>query len=59
MWRKSNSAIHKKKIIATVKYGGGSVMVWSNFPASGPGSLVLTDGIINAALYQTVLRENV
>lgn len=34
-------------------------MVWSNFPASGPGSLVLTDGIINAALYQTVLRENV
>ncbi len=28
IWRKSNTAFQKKNIIPTVKYGGGSVMVW-------------------------------
>ncbi len=27
IWRKTNSAFHKKYIILTVKHGGGSVMV--------------------------------
>ncbi|KAI4874865.1 hypothetical protein NFI96_034437 [Prochilodus magdalenae] len=40
IWRKNNNAFQKKNIIPTVKYGGGSVMVWGCFAASaGPGRL--------------------
>jgi hypothetical protein len=31
-------------LIPTVKYGGGSIMVWGCFAASGPGQLAITDG---------------
>ncbi len=33
IWRKTNTAFHKKNIIPTVKHGGGSVMVWGCFAA--------------------------
>ncbi len=52
-WRKTNTAFHKKNIIPTVKHGGGgSVMVWGCFAASGPGRLAIIDGTMNSALYQ-------
>uniref|UniRef100_A0A3B3DJG5 Transposase n=1 Tax=Oryzias melastigma TaxID=30732 RepID=A0A3B3DJG5_ORYME len=59
IWRKSNTAFHKKNIIPTVKYGGGSVMVWGCFAASGPGRLAVIDGSMNSTVYQKVLKENV
>ncbi len=59
IWRKTNTAFHKKNIIPTVKHGGGSVMVWGCFAASGPGRLAIIDGIMNSALYQKILKENV
>lgn len=59
IWRKSNTAFQKKNIIPTVKYGGGSVMVWGCFAASGPGRLAVIDGTMNSALYQKILKENV
>ncbi len=59
IWRKTNRAFHKKNIIPTVKHGGGSVMVWGCFAASGPGWLAIIDGTMNSALYQKILTENV
>ncbi len=56
---KTNTGFHKKNIIPTVKHGGGSVMVWGCFAASGPGRLVIIDGTMNSALYQKILKENV
>ena len=41
IWRKSNTAFQKKNIVPTVKYGGGSVMIWACFAASGPGRLAV------------------
>jgi hypothetical protein len=38
-WRKPNSAFLLKNLIPTVKHGGGSVIVWGSFAASGPGQL--------------------
>ena len=59
IWCKTNTAFHKKNIIPTVKHGGGSVMVWGCFAASGPGRLAVIDGTMNSALYQKILKENV
>ncbi|KAK3544300.1 hypothetical protein QTP86_009137 [Hemibagrus guttatus] len=59
VWRKSKTAFQKKNIIATVKYGAGSVMVWGCFAASGPGRLVVMNGTMNSAVYQKILKENV
>ncbi|KAK3522610.1 hypothetical protein QTP86_027195 [Hemibagrus guttatus] len=42
-----------------VKYGGGSVMVWGCFAASGPGRLAVINGTMNSAVYQKILKENV
>ena len=41
----------------TVKHGGGSVMVWGCFPASGPGQLVVIDGTMNSDIYQKKLKD--
>jgi len=51
--------ISEKNIIPTVKYGGGSVMVWGCFAASGPGRLAVINGTMNSAVYQKLLKENV
>ncbi|KAK3538661.1 hypothetical protein QTP86_011806 [Hemibagrus guttatus] len=59
VWRKSNTAFQKKNIVPTVKYGGGSVMVWGCFAASGPGRLAVINGTMNSAVYQKILKENV
>ncbi len=52
IWRKTNTAFHKKIIIPTVKHGGGSVMFWVCFAASEPGRLAIIDGTMNSALCQ-------
>ncbi|KAK3532558.1 hypothetical protein QTP86_024138 [Hemibagrus guttatus] len=59
VWRKSNTAFQKKDIIPTVKYGGGSLMVWGCFAASGPGRLAVINGTMNSTVYQKILKENV
>ena len=40
-WRKENVAFQHKKLIPSVKDGGGSIMVWADFAASGPGKLTI------------------
>jgi hypothetical protein len=50
---------HSKNLIPTVKHGGGSVMVWGCFAASGPGQLALIEGTMNSALNQIIIQENV
>ncbi len=57
--RKTNTAFHQTNIIPTVKYGGGNVMVWGCFAASGPGWFARIDGTMNSARYQKILKENV
>ncbi|KAK3563027.1 hypothetical protein QTP86_013350 [Hemibagrus guttatus] len=59
VWCKSNTAFQEKNIIPTVKYGGGSVMVWGCFAASRPGRLAVINGTMNSADYQKILKENV
>ncbi|KAK3521514.1 hypothetical protein QTP70_008596 [Hemibagrus guttatus] len=55
----SLASVKKKIITPTVKYGGGSVMVWGCSAASGPGRLAVINGTMNSAVYQKILKENV
>ncbi len=59
IWHKTITAFHKKNSLPTVKDGGGRVMVWGWFAASGPGLLAIIDGIMNSALNQKILKEKV
>ena len=56
--RRNRDAYKEKNLIPTVKYGGGSVMLWGCFNSRGPGALVRVDGINNSSKYQAILAEN-
>ena len=47
---KKGTAHQNQNLIAAVKYGGGSIMVWSCFAASGPGQLAIINGKMNLSL---------
>ncbi len=42
----------------TVKYGGGSVMLWVCFSSKGSGNLVTVYGIMNSLIYQDIFNQN-
>ena len=58
VWRTTKDAHAEKHLIPTVKYGGGSVMLWGCFASKGPGNLVRVHGIMNALKYQDILNQN-
>lgn len=58
VWRRPNEELKQKNLRATVKHGGGSVMVWGCFSAAGVGSLVFIDGIMDRKVYINILRNN-
>ena len=60
MCGEQNGTAHQhQNLIPTVKYGGGSIMVWVCRVASGPGQLAIIDGKINSQVYQDILQKNV
>ncbi|KAG2458981.1 TC1A transposase, partial [Polypterus senegalus] len=58
VWRKTNTAHHSEHTIPTVKYGGGSIMLWGCFSSAGTGKLVRDDGKMDGAKYRAILEEN-
>lgn len=58
VWRKPNEELKEKNLRATVKHGGGSVMVWGCMSASGPGNLCFVDGIMDHKQYLSILKRN-
>ena len=59
IWRRKGTAYHHENIIPTIKYGGGNIMIWACFAASGPGQLATIQGKMNSQVYQTILQDNV
>uniref|UniRef100_A0A669EVF3 Transposase n=1 Tax=Oreochromis niloticus TaxID=8128 RepID=A0A669EVF3_ORENI len=58
VWRKTTTAHHSEHTIPTVKYGGGSIMLWVCFSSAGTGKLVRVDGKMDGAKYRANLEEN-
>jgi hypothetical protein len=57
-WRRLGTGLLPKNITPTVKFGGGSVMVWGCISCHGVGRLVFIDEKINAARYVNILANN-
>ncbi|KAL0146521.1 hypothetical protein M9458_058152 [Cirrhinus mrigala] len=57
--RRKNEAYQEKNTVPTVKHGGGSVMFWGCFAASGTGCLESVQGTMKSQDYQGILERNV
>ncbi|CAF3569100.1 unnamed protein product, partial [Rotaria sp. Silwood2] len=59
VWRQPQESMKRECLKPTVKYGGGSVMVWGCMAANGVGNLVLIDGTMYKEQYEKIFVENV
>lgn len=55
-WFQSNTAFWERNIMLTVKYDGGSVILFVCFTASGPDRLAVAHGTVNSAFTKTWRR---
>lgn len=56
-YRKRGSPLEQRVVSETVKFGGGSLMVWGCITAKGPGYLTRIDGGLDAQLYCNILED--
>ena len=56
-WKKPNSSLQDHHIIPTIKYGGGSLMLWGCMTSKGVGDYMKIDVRMNSNVYCTVLDE--
>lgn len=56
-WKTPGSPLKPNHVTKTVKYGGGSIMIWGCFTAHGVGFLSKIEGSMDAALYCNILED--
>ena len=57
--RKTGERFSPNCVKTTVKFGGGSVMVWGMISSSGVGPLIRLHGKVNAEVYKQLLDQHV
>lgn len=58
VWRKPNEDLKERHLKKNVKHGGGSIMVWGSFAATGVEELFLINGIMEEEDYVKILETN-
>ena len=56
-WKKAGEGLSDRLVSGTVKFGGGSVMVWGCMTWEGPGLACKIDGRMDGDLYLTILED--
>ena len=57
VWRRATKCLKDHHVTQTLKFGGGSVMVWGGISYDGVGQLVFIDTKMTAELYIDILRS--
>jgi transposase len=57
-WKKRGEPLRDHHVVPTLKHGGGSIMVWACFCASGPGYICQIEGNMNAQDYCGILESD-
>jgi len=57
-WKYDGEPLKNTHVKPTVKYGGGSIMVWGCFAWDSIGDLVRINGRMDAELYRQILSED-
>lgn len=57
-WVKPGRSPESKSTQATVKHGGGRIMVWACFTSLGPGYCTLIEGNMDQMLYKSILERD-
>jgi transposase len=57
VWKKKSSPLTAQHVQPTVKFGGGSVMIWGCMTAFGVGNMCRIEGTMNAELYEEILED--
>ena len=58
VWRSPKEEYDSKCTVPTVKYNGGSVMVWGCCSRNGVGNLCFIEGIMDRFCYREILQKN-
>jgi transposase len=58
VWKKAKENLNDRLVQGTLKFGGGSLMVWGCMLWEGVGNLVRIDGGLDAPLYCRILEED-
>jgi transposase len=58
-WRKRGERLQARHVQPTVKFGGGSLMIWACFTTHGIGDMCQIEGGMDAKLYAEILEDYV
>lgn len=57
IWKIPGDRVTARTVQGTLKFGGGSLMIWGCITAMGPGYMCRIDGRMNADLYVDILED--
>lgn len=58
VWKKPGAPLTAQHVKPTVKFGGGSVMIWGCMTVHGVGLMCRIEGKMDASLYEQILEED-
>lgn len=59
VWKKAGTPLQSQHVQQTIKFGGGSVMVWGCMTTSGVGYMCRIEGKMDGELYVEILEDHV
>ena len=58
VWKRAGAPLTAQHVTPTVKFGGGSVMIWGCMTVHGVGLMCRIEGKMDASLYEEILEDD-